>query len=284
MKALHSYLSAWKSIWKYRYPILFLYLANLVFTFIVSSPYTIYFKKKMNTSDVLDDIQGFDIYMLGEFLNNYGEGLQPLMVLFFIVVVFYFLFAVYANSAILYAVASKNSYIPLRSFWNGGLNYYWRIFRLSLYYLLALMAVLAGVWFALLAIGINVLEVFDDRELLMKVRIGLAVFTLLSVIFYVLKQYAKILIALKNQPFITGALLQSGRFTFKYFLTTLLLYIINLLAFIALVFLYIKLRNLIDVNAWVATFLLAQVLLLLKITCRIIHLHSCLELYKRLEA
>jgi hypothetical protein len=238
----------------------------------------------MNSSDVLDNIQGFDIAMLGEFLNNYGEGLQPLMALFFIVVAFYFLFAVYANSAILYAVASKNNYIPLRPFWNGGLSYYWRLFRLSLYYLLALIITIIIIWFALLSVGINVLEIYDDRELLYKIRFAMVVFLILSVLFYIIKQYAKIYIALKNQPFITGAIMQSSTFTFKYILSTILLYFLNLIGFLVLIFLYLNIRNFIDVNAWVVTFLLSQVLLLFKITFRIIHLHSCLELFNKLRA
>jgi hypothetical protein len=238
----------------------------------------------MNASDALDAFQGFDIAMIGEFLNNYGAGLEPLMTLFFIFIVFYFLFGVYANAAILYAVASQNNYIPLRSFWNGGLSYFWRIFRLSLYYLLAIAVSVVLIWFVLLYVGINVLEVYDDKELIYKIRWGLAVLGFLLIIFSIIKQYAKILIALRNHPYITGALARSSAFTFKYFFSTFLLYLCNMLAFALAIFIYSSLREVVNINAWMLTFFLAQGLLVFKIIFRIIHLHSCLNLYESIKS
>ncbi|GLR15717.1 hypothetical protein [Portibacter lacus] len=282
MKAIKSYQTAWANIWKYRFPIAFLYLANIVFTFIASSPYTIYFKQKMQHSDVLDFYEGFDITMIGEFVNNYGQGLVPLMTLFIILVVFYYFFSIFANSAILYAVSSQNKFIPLRSFWNGGLNYYWKIMRLSLYYILSVICVVGFAWFVLLAVGINILEVENDAELARKIKYALIGILILIGIFSMIKQYAKLHIATKNLPFISSSILKSGGFVIRNFLQTTLLYLINIGVLVLFFILYVNVRRVINVDAWLLTFIIAQVYLLFKIVFRIVHLDSCLTLLLKL--
>lgn len=237
----------------------------------------------MQFSDALDKFDGFDISMVAEFLNNYGDGLQPLMTLFTIFIAFYFLFGVYANSAILYAVSSQNKYIPLRPFWNGGLNYYWKIFRLSIYYFLAIGITAIVVWKILLVVGINILEVFDDREIIRKFKWALLALALIFAVFSMIKQYAKINIAVKNQPIITAAILRSGQFTFRYMGSTFILYMINVLVLFLCFFIYVNVRKLFDVDAWILTFLLAQLFLLFKITWRVMHLHSSFDLYMKIK-
>ena len=256
----------------------------MIFTFIVTSPYTIYFRNKMQNSDALDKFDGFDISMVAEFLNNYGNGLEPLMTLFIIFIGFYFLFGVYANSAILYAVSSQNKYIPLRPFWNGGLNYYWKIFRLSIYYFVAIVITAIIAWKVLLAIGINVLEVSGDREIIRKFRWAFIILGIVFAVFSIIKQYAKINIAVKNQPVITAAIVKSSVFTVRNLGRTFLLYFVNVLVLILMFFIYVNVRKIINVDAWILTFFLAQVFLLFKIIWRIVHLHSCFDLYMTIQS
>ncbi|WP_235296128.1 hypothetical protein [Portibacter marinus] len=283
MKALKIYARAWQGVLKYRWPILFLYVANLATTFIVTSPITFYFKSKFERSDVLNQKEGFDVSMVLEFLNNYGSALGPMLYLLIIVIVFSYIFSIYTSSAILYAVVSNNQYIVLRSFWNGGLNYFWRILRLSLYYLITIMIIGFVSYRFSLFMGINILEVHSDWEFIQKLSISAILFVLLAFLVLMVKQYAKLQIAAYNQPFITGAVMKGSGFVFKNLISAGLLSGLNIVLMIVAVFILIQLRNVIPTHLWALTFLIAQVILILKIAARIIHLDSCFKLYLDLE-
>ncbi len=283
MKVLKAYTGAWGTILKYRFPILFLFLANIVFTFIVTSPFTIYFKSKFVNSDALEKYEGFDIDALMEFLNNYGQGLEPLNTLFLLFLMAFFIFGVYTNAAVLYAVISKNKVVALRSFWNGGLSYFWRILRLSLYYILTVGVILFVTWKLLLAVGINVLQVENDDEIVTKIRIGLIVALALIAIVSTIKEYAKVFIAIEQKPFISASIAKSTSFTFNRIVNTLGLYFLNIAIIVVVFLFYVLVRNSFSVNSWVILFVLAQVLLIFKIIARIVHLDSTYKLYRTLK-
>lgn len=282
MKAIKAYFSSWNRLSKYRYPIVFLFFANIIFTFIVTSPFTAYFRNKLQFSDALDAYNGFDIYGIMEFVNNYGLGLEPLNILFIQLMVAFFIFGVYSNSAVLYAVLSKNHIVSLRPFWNGGLNHFWKILRLSLYYILALIIMVIVIWKVLLAIGINVLEVSDDVELMRKLQTGLLIGVIFSVLLSIIKQYAKIFIAIEKKPLITISIYNASKFVLRNLSHTILLYLVNIGIFVIGTMLYIVIRNLFSVDSWIILFILAQGLLLFKIVVRIVHLDSSFDLYEKL--
>lgn len=284
MKAILAYTKSWKSVAKYRFVILFLFLANVIFTFIVTSPFTIYFRTKFQFTTALDSYSGYDVNAIFEFLNNYGQALEPLNTLIVLSVIAFFIFGIYANAAILYAVMSKNKIVALRPFWNGGLNFFWKILRVSVYYLFSIVLLLVIAWRILLAVGINILEVPDDIALIRRFRIAIIICIFFAAIFSTVKQYAKIFIAIDKKPLISASILKSGKFVLRFFLNTMLLYVCNIVVMIGVFLLYVVLRNAIDVNSWVILFLLGQLLLLYKITARVIHLDSSYKLYESIES
>ncbi len=283
MNAIKSYIAAWKDIAKYRYPIIFLFLANIIFTFIVTSPFTLFFKKKHLFSDALDIYDGYDISAVMEFVNNYGQVIQPFNVLFVQIVLAYFIFGIFTNSGVIYAVISQNRVIALRSFWNGGLNYFWKILRLSIYYLLGIGVVIFLIIQLLFLLGINILEVQDDRELTNKFLLGIFLGFFIISFFSTVKQYAKVFIAIDKKPLIGAAIFKSSKFIVKNFVPTMFLYLINIGSVILFFTAYFLIKNSLNVNAWVILFIVSQALILFKIIARIIHLDSTYQLYKALK-
>ena len=219
---------------KYRYLILFLFSANFVISSILVAPFASYFKSKFGNSIALEKYDGYDLYAIGEFLNNYGEGFQPLSILIIIFAIGYFIFAVFANAGVLYAVISNNKIISLRPAATGAVNYFWKILRLSVYYLLAIVLILILVWKALLVAGINVLDVKDDLEIIRKMKWGVATAFILFALCSMMKQYAKVFIAIDKKPIISASILKSSKFVFRYILSTIPLYLLNI-GFLALV-------------------------------------------------
>ena len=188
-------------------------------------------------------------------------------------------FAVFANAGVLYAVISNNKIISLRPVATGAVNYFWKILRLSIYYLLAIALILLLVWKALLVAGINVLDVKDDLEIIRKLKWGIAFATILFALCSMMKQYAKVFIAIDKKPLISASILKSSKFVFRHIVYTIPLYLLNI-GFLGLVtLLYYLLRNSINIDAWLWTFLVAQLLLILKIIIRILHLDSSYKLY-----
>lgn len=280
---LKSYGESWRNISKYRYVIMCLFLLNFVLTYIISSPYTMYFKNQMEYSNILSLFDGYDINAIAEFVHNYGAALEPLQIFMLLSVLGYFLLGIFTNACTLYAVISNNKEIRLKSFWTGGLNYFWKVLRLSIYYVIAFIILSVVTWKVLLYSGINVLEVGEDRDIVRRMLLGISVISLGMMFINIIRQYAKIYIAIDKKPLITTAILKAARFTYKKVPAVMFLYLINF-GFILLAFsFYFTCKSAVPPSAWLILFILSQVLIVAKIIYRILHLDSSYRLWKELE-
>ena len=285
MKQVFSaYVSSWREGFKYRKPIILLYIINVLLTYIVTSPFTMYFKNKMEQSNALEYYgEGFDISAVMEFMLNYGQALEPLNILLLLFLISTFIYGVYINSCMLYAVLSKNKMIALRPFLNGGLYYFWKILRMSLYYIIAVGISIFLTWKILVAVDIHVLTVKSDSEIIRKMVVAGVILIFILMIFSVIKQYTKILIAIDQKPIITAAILKSSIFSFRHFAKTFVLYILNIGVLVLVIVLYHWIKSMINVNSWILVFFLAQMLLAFKIIVRILHLDNSYKLYCSLK-
>lgn len=281
-KSINAYFDAWKNMAKFRHLIIFFYLINLISTLILASPFTIYFKGIMKDSDILDNYQGYDVAAFLEFLVNYGSGLKPMLPQASIFLFVFFVFGVFTNAAILYAVISKNRIINMRAFINGGYNYLWKVLRLSIYFILSIVVSALVIFWIIQMSGINIFELETDRELIRKVGTGLIVFSLLFTFFSMVKQYAKIFIAIHQRPAITVSILNAGSFVLKKIFQTFILFVVNLGVLVLIIYLYYLIKNTININSWIVIFILGQLLLVFKICARIVRMDSNYKLYEEL--
>lgn len=279
-KAIRSYISAWRDMGKYRYIILFYYLVNLVVTFIAASPFTNYFKSVLEYTDILDEFEGYDLMAFIEFLNNYKLGLATMGTQLVIFISIWFVISVFINSGILYAVISKNRIINIVAFIGGGINYFWRIFRLSIYYMLSIAVSVLVIGFLLIKSGINIFEISSEQQLVQKLIISAFIILLLISFFSMIKQYAKIFIVIEQKPVITLSIIKSGGFVVKKMGPIVLLYLLNSGILILLMYLYFLLKNSVSINSWILIFILGQLLLVFKIFVRIVKMDSEYKLFE----
>jgi hypothetical protein len=236
----------------------------------------------MKDSDILDNYQGYDVSAFLEFLVNYGAGLKPMIPQALIFLFVFFVFGVFTNAAILYSVISKNRIINMRAFINGGYNYFWKILRLSIYFILSIVVSAFVISWIIQMVGINIFELETDRELIQKVGVGLIIFLLLFTFFSMVKQYAKIFIAIHQRPAITISILNAGSFVLKKLIQTFVLFVINIGVLVLVIYLYYLIKNTININSWIVIFILGQLLLVFKICARIVRMDSNYKLYEEL--
>lgn len=222
------YLQAWRETFRHWKMWTLLYFLNIAFALLIILPFRSYFEDIFGNSFTLEKLlQSFDFDIIGDLLNNYGKGLSFLTNLTPIVLVAYLLLNTFTMGGILNTFRSRK--FQFSSFWSTGSQYFWRMLRLAFYFLL-IQVLLLGI--ALILINI-LAEGFSLDALQSEVRIIQVLFwvgipyILLAAILFMLHDYVKVHLLHHSDAWLTRPILGGIGFTFRNFLKTYPLYLLN---------------------------------------------------------
>jgi len=196
MSVLRTYLRAWRTAFGELKLWGLLYVLNFLFAFMVSYPAFQFLNKKLAHSMALDKMaERFDYTVFNDILNEHGEVVDFITNQGVLTVVLFLLLSVYLVGGILNRFRLNSESGDARSFWNGGARYYWRIFFLTLTFLIV-QGLIAFVFFSLFNfLTDGGLERFhSEASIYRRAVIIFAVYSVFACIFWIIQDYAKVIL------------------------------------------------------------------------------------------
>ena len=279
MNFITAYTAGLKSIFGKGKLWLLLYTLNLLFAIFLAYPLSGFLGNKLGDTLAADQLfERFDFSIANDFINEYSDAFGVIMNQSIFGLVLYLLLSVFLVGGILNIFKQEKTTYSLTDFWNGGGKYFWRMLRLTIYFLLMQIGVLVLFFMLFSTLTAGGLDRFHNEGAI--IRRGLIIlpfYLLTATIFFMIHDYAKIHVVAMDQNFVFQPILQAFRWGFKNFSQTFLLYVLNLLTFGLLFFIYWQLDG---GNAVLAIFLIGQFFIIARIGTKLLNLASATELYQ----
>jgi len=206
MSILSSYISSLRQLiqnWKIW---LIYYLLHLICIVVVAKPFYARISKKLNyVIEGNNKIEIFDYTFITESLRIHGDIFAYLFSSLTVVILVYVLLKIYLSGATIATFLSTPSVYDSRRFWSLGSRNFWRIFRLSIYFIL--IYILVGyLFFRIYSIrGLNIFEMETDQVFINRFLIVFPLYILISFVIYTYHQFTKVhIIAYPEKRFFTA--------------------------------------------------------------------------------
>ena len=275
----------WQTILKIRMWLL-LYVLNLLFALLAALPLFNILEEKASRSISIEKLlPGFDFQVVQDFLNQYGDMLTVVFNQSRVLFVLYFVFAVFFTGGILTVFKNIPEKLSLRTFWGGCSYYFWRLLRLTVYFLALHGLVLALFWGLFTAIlGGGIFDAENELYVYRVLKFIIPAYLLVAGMFFVVQDYAKVHIIHQDKGFLFRPFWQSFGLVFKNFLPVFLLALLNVLTFSCFTLLYWLLSKpaLDNSTAIHISFIIGQAFLFARIGTKLLNLASTTILYKKL--
>lgn len=217
--------SAWK-IWA------LLYFFNIVFTLIVIAPISKLLDEKIGQSLLPEKWQeGFNYTVMHDFLANYDVSVTTFTRLTLVVGLLYLVFSIFTAGGIVAVFLEKNKGNQLRTFWSACSYFFWRILRLTFYFLCihGLIAGLFGFIFFKAAKGFSPDNIESELVILNAFYWILPMYLFAAIVVSLWQDFTKIQLVKDDQRLFTSSFSAASQFVFTNFGKVLFFYILNLL-------------------------------------------------------
>lgn len=218
---IKSSFSAWK-IWG------LLYALNFLFTFIVIAPLAQYLEKKIGSSLLVEKwADGFNYTVMHDFLANYEVSIFAFTELTIVIGVIYLFFSVFTSGGIIEVFNRKEAGHNLRHFWSGCTHYFWRMLRVTCYFLLIHAAVLG--LFAFIFVQLAPTHPDSELQYFSLLKVILPLYLISAFIVAMWQDFTKIIAVQRDENILTRSFKSATRLVFSRFGKVSLFYLLNLL-------------------------------------------------------
>ena len=231
-------------------------------------------------------LNGFDYAFTTDFVREHGGGLPIIFNLSQGILIIYFVFSVFWMGGILKVLKKEDNPFSFRKFLQGSAHYFWRLIRLSIYFIIFHVINLLIFVFIFLKIGVSPFEMESEVIIINSIKIMLPIFLLISTILFLVHDYAKIQIIHQKKKIITRPILDSFRFVFKNFKKCIGLYLLNLLTFGIFFGIYWLLSNSFKSTTSPSIFLLfiiGQAFIFSRIATKLLNIGSAISLFQKIQ-
>jgi len=275
----------WLAVQKIRMWIL-LYLINFIFAIIVAIPLFNLIGDKTGKSlapqRLLSD---FDYTIYQDFMNEYGDAVSIIMGQSQLIFVLYFFLSIFLVGGILKIFKNNKDRFNFQAFWSGSTFYFWRMLRLTIYFLIV-HGIILGIfgslaYYSKMHAGFEALE--SEAEIINMIKFVLPIYLIFASFFFVVQDYAKIHVVHKDPNWLFFPFWRSFSIVFKNFSKTYPLYLLNLITFALIfsAFWYFKFSNNMDNSGAITTmFGVGQVFIFSRIGTKLINLGSATLMYQ----
>lgn len=277
LKAIRS---GGKQTWNYRRIITIVYAMTLIFAALVAYPFKGLLESKAGHSLMVKDlIKGFDYTFLNDFLQNYGEGFLPIIDQSVLVIGLHFICLVFLMGGIIKVLIIAPPKYDRSLFWGAAGQYFWRMLRLTIAFLIIHALVLAAFFFLFMTItkGMSP-EKLDSELIIVDTLYWLGpVYLLVGGFFFMWQDYSKLFLVRDEHTFAVKAMFDSFFFIAKNFVKTYGLFLLNIALLIILIYGNYLLSKLFDIQALstiIWSFFLSQVFVISRLMLKIIRLAS----------
>ncbi|MFK7935202.1 MAG: hypothetical protein AB8G22_16945 [Saprospiraceae bacterium] len=260
-----------------------LYAINIGFALVVALPLQSLLENKVGQSlGIQRLIPNFDYTIIRDFMREYGSELAVIFQEAQVVLLLYFVLSIFLAGGIL----EKVRFSPTRTFLQGSGQHFWRMLRLTIYFMLiyVVLIIVLGSIFQFIFIT-NFANFTNERPVVHGAGVFVGIFFILAVLVSMVQDYAKIQLVQHPEQSVFKSFWQTWGITFKNLTQTLPLYLINALLLLMVFGLYWWLSGYLHpINTSgkiILTFLLSQVFLIARIGIKLLNLASATVLYEK---
>ena len=287
MNAISAYIAGWKAVFRNGRMWLVLYLSNFLLALLATLPFSGYLSKTIGQSlEPGRNLSGFNYTFINDFIREYGQGLSPILDASMGFILLYLLFSVALMGGILLVFRHFSEPFQWVLFRQGCFRFFWRLLRLTAYFLLLHVAVLGlfGWFFYLATDGFAVFQMETEFELVRPLYFILPIYLLVAVAFFMVQDYAKVHVVQVDEALLTRPIRQAFGLVFRNFGPFFLLYLLNIASLAVLFTLYwwISSRFQATSEGTIAgLFMLGQAFIVGRIGLRLLNLSSATYLYQK---
>ncbi len=241
MRFLDAYRMAWKLLWGHKKMWLLLYVCNVLFALVAVLPLQRFLNSELGHSLAIGQSLGdFDYTFLMDVLNEYGGSISLILNQAFVIVGLYWLFSVFLKGGILEKLVGYLKGENEVSFWSGCGKYFFRLFRLAVYFGILQGGLLFLMWMLFQSIsgGLSPFELESDRDWVNTFKILMPIYGFLAMVLLMLHDYAKVFVVKLDKTLLFRPIWMTFKTVLGSFVSCLLLYLLNVLTFLVVFGLY----------------------------------------------
>lgn len=283
MRFIIAYFKGWWLLFRKFGMWLLLFLFNFLFAVVAAFPLFNLVDSKLSNSKAVEKLlPGLDFTIFQDFMNQFGRAVIVIMNQSFFLTLLYLLFSIFLTGGILEIFKRSKEKFSFRTFWSGCTYYFWRLLRLTFYFLM-----IHGLFLALF-IGLVQAILGDpgdwDTEIFMydTLKIAIPIYLVFASIFFMIHDYAKIHMVHQDKGFLMFPFWQSFGLVFKNFFPTFFLYLLNLLTVLGILaaYLFFNPSTTETSGAIALSFAIGQAFIFARIGTKLLNLGSATLLYQ----
>ncbi len=289
MNAITAYKEAWKAVWKTRKMWLLLYGVSFLLALLSAMPLQGFMADNLGNSLALNQsLPGFNYGFIGDVMNEYGDVISLVLNQSLAFAICFFLATVFCLGGILSIFKQEEIEYNGAIFWQGCSRYFWRLLRLSIYFLffhLLLFGIFASAYLAYTN-GLNPFETESETLWINTFHIMAPIYLLFATFLFMVHDYAKLHVIHSNRILLTVPILEAFRLVFRNLIKFFSLYLLNILTFLSFFGIYFLLKNSFLANSFgtiTLLFLLTQVFVMLRVALKLLNLGGVTLMYKNLK-
>lgn len=265
--------------WQYKRAIFVGYALVAAWAFLVAYPLHHLFSSTVGHSLLVKDmVKGFDYTLLNDFKNAYGTGFTPILEQSMLVLGLSMLSLVFATGGFLALVTQQpEQYVP-SFFWGKSVEFFWRILRLTVYFLI-IHGLVLGLFLLLFYTTSNGLSPFsleNEGIIAFNFKWITPLYLLVGAFFFLWQDYTKLFLVQNNKKWIFQALWPALIFVVKHW-GAYVLYLLNGLLWLLLILGNYYLYKAVTVHSFstiLLSLLISQLFVLLRFTLKMVLLGS----------
>lgn len=264
-----------------------LYAFNISLAFLAVLPFSGYLGKTIGQSlDLRRSLERFDFTLLGDFMNEYGQGFYALLDQTIGFVFLFFIASIFLMGGVLQSLIHSTRIFAYYDFWKGCGQYFWRLFRLTAYFFIfqGILLALCLLLFQLIAGSLSPFDLESEVPIIRAFWIVGPIWVILSSLILLIQDYSKIKMVEKNEFWMVFPIRDAVSFVFSHFLKVLPLYVLYGLTFLFVSFLYLKVVQLFQAESFgtiLGMFVLGQLYILFRIGQKIANLAALNDLAQK---
>ena len=280
MKIISAYIAGWKILFQHKKIWLLLYLVQLIVAGMATIPFADYIEKTVGRSlDIKESMGRFDYTFFNDFLTNYGSGFEVLLMMWLGFIALYFVIGIFLTGGVLRMVEDERHHLSLSEFISGAGHFFWRLLRLSFYFLLlqGLLLAVMGFIFLQKTNYLNPFELESEVIIIKAAALLLPIYLLLAILLFMIHDLVKLHLLRQDASWLHYLIRDGFKTSIKNFFSFFPLYLLNIIFFLLWSVLYYYLNYLLSPTTLGQVFFfffLGQVYLFIRVGMKVINLGS----------
>lgn len=286
---LKSLQQGFQQLYQYKKIWLILYLLTFVLAGFVAYPLKTYLEKQVGHSLMVKDMmEGFNYTFYNDFMNHYGDGIAPILNQSSLVILLYLTLLVFLMGGIIATFLNRLEQYDGSLFWSNCAAYFWRIFRLSIYFAFIHGIVLTFFFFIYMKItnGLSPTNLESEGIIFVAIKYMTPIYLFFASFFFMWQDYSKLALVKNNYTWVFQAMKDAFQFIKNNLRKTFGLYLINL-GLLALVFVinyFITTTFEIRTTSTIfISFFISQLFVIIRLGLKLVNLSSAGFLYQAKE-